>query len=119
MLKLAGDIGFVLAGTGAIALASIFIASVRWWKDPLGWIMALLGGSIGAIMGLSMVRLIGLPLPGLFWWRAFLFNSLGIALWAGFGAFVWSQFLAPRKRARKVSSSKSPSINEVREDEIH
>lgn len=117
MLELAGDIGFVVAGLGAIALSLAFLLCVRWWTDPLGWILAGLSFSVGTILGLSMVRLLGLPLPGLFWWRAFLFNALGIALWFGFGAFVWSQFMAPRKRARKVSSIENSSSNEVRANE--
>jgi len=107
VLKLAGDVGFVLAGTGAFAFALLFFICVRWWSDLLGRILAGAIGSIAFIMVLSMVRLIGLPLPGLFWWRAFLFNALGLVLWAGAGAFVWTQFFASSRRAKKARENEA------------
>lgn len=96
MLKVAGDVGFVTATLGVVVFTALFFSSVRWWTDWLGRAIAAVFGSIFFIMVLAAVRIIGFPLPGLFWWRAFLFNALGLAIWGGVAGFVWAQFFAPR-----------------------
>jgi hypothetical protein len=98
VLKLAGDVGFVLATLGVVAFTVLFLTSVRFWTDWLGRLVAAVFISVLLIMALSVVRLMGFPLPGLFWWRAFLFNALGVAIWSGVVGFVWAQFYAPRLR---------------------
>jgi hypothetical protein len=102
MVKAAGDIGFVLSGIALVLFPIMFLTSVRWWSDWLGRIIAAMFTVIGLLMALSMIRLLGVPLAGLFWWRAFLFPSLAVASWAACIAFIWSQFIAPRVRGRKI-----------------
>jgi len=106
VLKIIGDIGFLVAGVGSAIFTILFLGTVKWWTDVLGRVLACVVGSIGIIMALSMVRLFGLPLPGLFWWRAIMFNALALAIWSGVIAFSWSQFFAPRRRARRARSDK-------------
>lgn len=107
MLETVGDVGFVMAGVGMLVLGVLFLTCVRWWTDLLGAIIAAAFGAISLIMSLAAIRLVGLPLPGLFWWRAILFNVLGVVFWAGAAGFIWAQFIAPRVR-RRVPSTETP-----------
>lgn len=106
MLKAVGDIGFMISGIALVLFPLMFLVTVKWWTDWLGRIIALMFTVIGLIMTLSMVRLMGIPLPGIIWWRAFLFPALGLASWAACIGFAWSQFLAPRVRARRERTRK-------------
>lgn len=102
MVKAAGDIGFVLSGIALVLFPIMFLSSVRWWTDWIGRIVAVMFSTIGFMMLLSMARLIGVPLPGLFWWRAFLFPLLAVASWGACIAFIWAQFIAPRRRKSRI-----------------
>lgn len=98
MLRQIGDIAFLVAGSGILAFTVLFLGLVRWWTDALGRLIALVMLSEALIITLALVRLFGVPLPGLYWWRAFLFGTLGVGLWTGCVLFVWAQFIAPRRR---------------------
>lgn len=102
-MKTVGDVGLVLAGVGIIVFTTLYLVSVRWWTDHLGRAVAAFFGSVGAIMALVIWRVIGWPLPGVHWWRAFLFNAMAVSIWAGVIGFVWAQFIQRRVRSARTT----------------
>ena len=101
MVELVGDIGFVVSGIALVTFGFMFLMTVRWWTDWLGRIIALVVFVIAFMMLLGLVRLLGLPLPGLFLWRAILFPLLAVGSVGANVVFIWAQFIAPRVRKRR------------------
>ncbi|MET0418709.1 MAG: hypothetical protein ABW022_22060 [Actinoplanes sp.] len=117
MLNTIGDVGFVVSAAMFILFGFLFLTSVRWWTDALGRAIAAVLVPIILVMALASVVLMGIPLPGLQWWRAFLYGTLGTALTVSNGMFIWAQFFAPRIRRKRTTPPVdwSESINTTEE----
>ena len=102
MLKTIGDYGFIASALMLGMFSILFLASVRWWTDPLGRIIAGVLTVVLLIMSLAVVVLVGIPLPGINWWRVFLYGTLATLMAVGNVTFIWAQFFAPRRKARST-----------------
>lgn len=111
MLKLIGDVGFVVAAVGVLTFSLSFLIAVPWWTDRLGRAIAGVLGSVSIILILSILRLLQVPIPGLFWWRAFVFTAFAATIWAATFAFIWAQFLAPRIKRRSYHGPRKSPID--------
>lgn len=114
MLERIGDIGFLTAASMLLCFSILFLTCVTWWKDLLGRVIALILGVMVTIMILASLVVFDVPIPGKMWWRAFLYNLLAFAMFLANVAFVWSQFIAPRRKKRQGRTT-PPEKEEVRQ----
>lgn len=101
VLKLVGDVGFILAAFMLALFTILFTASVRWWTDTLGRLIAGVLTVILTMMVFASMRLAGVGIPAVEWLRAILYGALGFLMTCANMAFVWYQFLSPRMRRHK------------------
>lgn len=97
-----GSIGYQIGAVGILVFTLAFLASVRWWSDSLGRVMAAVLTTTSGMLVVTAIRQIWPDIDGaIFVWRAIVFWLFGIAVWASIGTFLWAQFFAPRlKRIR-------------------
>lgn len=96
-LRVIGNVGFVSAAIALTLFAVLFLTSVRWWTDTLGRAIAGVVATVAVICLLASIVLLGFPVPFVQWLRAILYPLLGLTAWSATIAFIWSQFLAPRR----------------------
>ena len=100
VLRFVGTVGFWTTTLGAIVFTGLFLTTVRWRSDSLGWLIAMFFTVISCILGFSSLQLIWPEMPGRFVARAILLPALGLVIWGGVITFVRSQLL-PQRRARR------------------
>jgi MFS family permease len=87
---------------GIVAFTIVYLAAVRWWTDILGRVIAGVFSATSAVLVVSTIRLINPDINGIYISvRALVYWLFGIAVWAGIGAFLWAQFMAPRGRTTR------------------
>lgn len=100
LLRLIGTIGFWATTLGAIVFTVLFLTTVRWRSDSLGWLIGLFFLVMSTILGFSSLQIIWPEMPGRFIARGILLPALGAVIWGGVVVFVRSQIL-PRRKARR------------------
>jgi hypothetical protein len=118
MLESVGNVGFITSALMFVLFTFLFLFSVRWWTDALGRMIAAVLTTVVLIMCLASMVVLGVPLPGINWWRAFLYGILALVLGFSNGFFIWAQFLAPRIRRRRATPSADRS-GDVHKEEVH
>lgn len=99
MVETLGNIGYQVGAVGIVAFAVSFLVITRWWTDLLGRLVAGVLITISAVLTMTVMRMLEVPLPGgLMVWRLVVFWAFGLAVWTALSTFLWAQFLAPRIR---------------------
>lgn len=96
------DFATYLALTGAIPSALAFFTFVLgrprlWWRSLLGWVLALLLGSIMLVFTLALGRRLAGEYPGYQWTAIIVYALLTVALW-----LVWVVIIRERRRGRAL-----------------
>lgn len=101
MLLDVGNVGYQVGAVGIVAFTLAYLATVRWWSDHLGRVIAGVTSAMSAVLAMTTLRMI---YPSIINDQTYLivrlviFWSFGLGVWLALTSFVWAQFFAPRIR---------------------